>query len=201
MIAILDYKAGNIASVSNALTRLGVEFIVTDDVEQLDAASGIIFPGVGHAYSAMNALKEKNLDQWLKQTDKQVLGICLGMQLLFDFSVEGKTNCLGLISGNLEKFDDKLDKVPHMGWNTISLDKSTFLTEGLTKDDYFYFVHSYFAPKVSDTVASCTYAGAEFSAAVSKDNFHGVQFHPEKSGKSGTKILVNFINHIKTLAV
>ncbi len=196
MIAIIDYKAGNIASVSNALTRLGADFCITDDVSRLNDATGIIFPGVGHAYAAMQALKEKNLDEWLKSTQKPVLGICLGMQMLFDFSVEGDTACLGLIPGKLEKFDNSKGKVPHMGWNTLRFAADSFLLKGLSVEDYFYFVHSFYAPVVDATTASCFYADVDFSAVVSYKNFHGVQFHPEKSGAAGTKILNNFINYV-----
>ncbi len=194
MIAIIDYKAGNLASVSNALKRLNAEFIITDDIRELNQASAVIFPGVGHAKAAMNALSEKNLDSWLKSATVPVLGICLGMQLLFESTSEGDSECLGIIPGKLQLFPETVGKVPHMGWNSLTEITDHPLLKGISEEDFVYFVHSYFAPKVNESIALCNY-GFPFSAAVAKDNFAGVQFHPEKSGKSGEIIIRNFLNY------
>ncbi len=194
MISIVDYKAGNTASVSNALERLGAEFQITDSIDKLDASDGIIFPGVGHAASAMKAVQTAGLENWLKETELPLLGICLGMQLMFEHSVEGDTPGLGLVKGKLLKFDERLDKVPHMGWNTFTECESAHpLLEGITKEDYFYYVHSFYAPLTEDTIGSCTYAGETFASVVARGNKMGVQFHPEKSGKSGARLLENFV--------
>ncbi len=198
MIGIINYKAGNLASVANALNRLGSEFIITSDVSVLDAANGIIFPGVGHAKPAMESLRENQLDTWLQNTTKPVLGICLGMQLLFTSSKEGETECLDIVEGRLEKFDARQDKVPHMGWNICSDMNSHPLLQEIFAKDYFYYVHSYYAPVTTHCIGNCTYAGVEFASIVAKDNFMGVQFHPEKSGKTGEKLLSNFLDMVRS---
>lgn len=191
MIALIKYRAGNIASVSNALDRLGVDYYLADTPEALDKADGVIFPGVGHAYSAMESLKERGIDVWIKNTKKPVLGICVGMQLLFESSAEGDTKGLGVIPGRLEKFDETRAKVPHMGWNVLSKDQDHPLMKGVEDGSHFYYVHSFYAPENTYTLATCDYV-TEFTAIVEKDNFFGVQFHPEKSGELGAKILQNF---------
>lgn len=196
MIAIINYKAGNLASVSNALNRLGADFIITNKISELESSDAIIFPGVGHAYSAMESLRENQLDEWLKKTRKPVLGICLGMQLLFESSEEGDTGGLGIIPGRLKKFDSSRGKVPHMGWNTFSSITANPLLKGLGKDHYFYFVHSYFAPVNKFTLAECCYLQS-FASIVGRHNFLGVQFHPEKSGQAGALLLQNFLTYIK----
>jgi len=193
VIAIIDYKAGNIASVSNALNRLGAEFVVTNQHAQLDSADKIIFPGVGHARSAMNSLKENGLDTWLKSSQKPVLGICLGMQLFFDSTEEGETETLGIVPGRLKKFNAQHDKVPHMGWNIFSDLKEHSVLEGIRKENYVYYVHSFYAPVTTEAIATCTYAGAEFASVVAVRNFVGMQFHPEKSGDTGMNLLSNFL--------
>lgn len=199
MIGIINYKAGNLASVANALQRLDSEFIITSDVRVLDSASGIIFPGVGHAKPAMESLRENQLDAWLKHTAKPVLGICLGMQLLFTSTEEGETDCLDIVDGRLKKFDAQQDKVPHMGWNMCTDIKLHPLLHGISAKDYFYYVHSYYAPATSHSIGNCKYAGVEFSSIVAKDNFMGVQFHPEKSGETGEKLLSNFLNMVRSV--
>jgi glutamine amidotransferase len=193
VIAIIDYKAGNIASVSNALKRLGANYVVTNQHQELDNADKIIFPGVGHARSAMNSLEENGLDSWLKNTQKPVLGICLGMQLLFESTEEGDTKTLGIIAGRLKKFDSTHEKVPHMGWNVFLDFKNHIVLNGTQKNDYVYYVHSYYAPVTPETIATSSYAGVEFASVVAVNNFMGMQFHPEKSGDAGLKLLNNFL--------
>lgn len=192
MIALIKYRAGNLSSVQNALNRLGAEYFLADSPAQLDEADGVIFPGVGHAGSAMESLKENGLDVWLKETTKPVLGICVGMQLLFETSTEGNTVGLGVIPGGLTRFESNTEKVPHMGWNTFSGDFSHPLLNGISEEDFVYFVHSYYAPVNDFAIASCEYI-TPFTAVVAKDNYMGVQFHPEKSGKIGAQILQNFL--------
>lgn len=198
MISIIDYKAGNLASVSNALERLGVDFQVSYDPSVLDQSDAIIFPGVGHAQSAMQTLDERNLIDWLRITKKPVLGICLGMQLLFESSEEGDTNGLGIIKGRLKKFDEKDGKVPHLGWNDFAKLSEHPLTAGLETQSMMYYVHSYYAPVNESTLATCHY-GIPFASVVEKDNFFGVQFHPEKSGQNGEILLKNYIELIQRL--
>ena len=193
MIALIKYRAGNLSSVQNALNRLGAEYFLADSPAQLDEADGVIFPGVGHAGSAMESLKENGLDVWLKETTKPVLGICVGMQLLFETSTEGNTVGLGVIPGGLTRFESNTEKVPHMGWNTFSGDFSHPLLNGISEEDFVYFVHSYYAPVNDFAIASCEYI-TPFTAVVAKDNYMGVQFHPEKSGKIGAQILQNFLD-------
>jgi glutamine amidotransferase len=193
MIAIINYEAGNLASVSNALTRLGADFAVTNKQDELEEAQAVILPGVGHARPAMQALQKRGLDTWLRSTNKPLMGICLGMQLLFDSSEEGDTEGLGLIPGRLRKFESASQKVPHMGWNTFSKVKEHPLLKGLDVSSYFYYVHSYFAPENESTLASCHYI-TDFAAVVGKGNVVGTQFHPEKSGEAGARLLQNFLN-------
>lgn len=195
MIAIINYEAGNLASVSNALTRLDEKFIVSNKPEELQKSDAVIFPGVGHALPAMQSLKKQGLDHFLKETDKPVLGICLGMQLLFESSEEGDTEGLGIIPGVLKKFDKTKEKVPHMGWNTFTDSKESPILNGITSRQYFYYVHSFYAPVNEFTLATCHYIN-DFSAVVGRDNVWGVQFHPEKSGSAGSLLLQNFLEHV-----
>ncbi|MDZ7758613.1 imidazole glycerol phosphate synthase subunit HisH [Rhodohalobacter sp.] len=196
MIGIIKYQAGNLASVANALERLNAEYFISDNPKELDRADGIIFPGVGHAGAAMDDLRSRDLDVWLKNTKKPVLGICLGMQLLYESSEEGASDTLGLIPGKLKKFDASKAKVPHMGWNVFEPKKEHPLINGIDNKHFLYYVHGYYAPANEYTLATCKYI-KDFSAVVSKDNFMGVQFHPEKSGTVGSLLLQNFLDIVK----
>lgn len=196
MIGIIKYQAGNLTSVSNALKRLEADYFISDEPEELEKADGIIFPGVGHAGAAMDDLQSRNLDVWLKNTSKQVLGICLGMQLLYESSEEGDTKTLGLIPGRLKKFDSTRAKVPHMGWNQFEPKLDHPLIKGIGQNQFLYYVHGYFAPVNKHTLATCNYIN-NFAAVVAKDNFMGVQFHPEKSGQVGSLLLQNFLDLVK----
>ena len=190
MIAILKYNAGNTKSVENAIKRLGYDCIVTDDVQQLQQADKVIFPGVGKAASAMSYLKQKGLDTVIKNLQQPVLGICLGLQLMCTSSEEGATTGLGIFNVAVKKFPQQ-DIVPHMGWNNFS-ECSSSLFDGIAVDDNVYFVHSYYAELSKNTIAQCNYI-LPFSAALQKDNFYAVQFHTEKSGVVGEQILKNFL--------
>lgn len=190
-VAIVKYNAGNTQSVINALDRLGVESRVTDDVETLRAADRVIFPGVGEASSAMKYLRERRLDEVIKSLRQPVLGICLGMQLLCDFSEENDTNCLGILPYSVRRFSDSELNVPQIGWNNICALK-TVLFDGVADDSYVYFVHGYYVEKGAETIATADY-GIQFSAAVQHENFYAVQFHAERSGSVGATILENFL--------
>lgn len=193
MVVVIKYNAGNILSVTNALTRINAKWVVSDDEEVIKTADHVIFPGVGSAKSAMEYLKEKGLDKVLKEVKVPFLGICLGMQLMASFSEEGDVPLLNIIPSSVTKFDcTKGDKVPQIGWNVIEKKQSPIF-KGLPEESYFYFVHSYFVPYSEHTIASCTYAGTTFSAAIQNKNYYGVQFHPEKSGMLGELLLKNFL--------
>lgn len=190
-VTIIDYGAGNVASVMYALARMGVQAELTSDRDTLLRAEKVIFPGVGHALAAMNALQSKGLDVVIPGLICPVLGICLGMQLMCSHSAEGDVAGLGIFSSNVLRFDKGL-KVPHMGWNTI-LKVSDPLFKAIPEHSSVYFVHSFYVPVSKNTVAASFY-GTDFSAALQKDNFYAVQFHPEKSGTVGAQILQNFID-------
>jgi glutamine amidotransferase len=190
MIAVLKYNAGNIQSVQNALGRLGYESKVTDDPEEIISAEKFIIPGVGEALSAMRYLREKSLDTVIAGLKQPVLGICLGLQLMCSYSDEGNTKCLGIFDSVVKKFPP-FDKVPHMGWNNFSALKGD-LFRGVSPDEDVYFVHSYYAELTDYTAAICDYV-LPFRAAMHRDNFYAVQFHPEKSADTGIKILLNFL--------
>lgn len=189
-IAIIDYGAGNVQSVLFALERIGFAGKVTSDADEIKNADKVIFPGVGEASSAMKMLEEKDLVKVILQLKQPVLGICLGMQLLCKSSEEGNTTGIGIFNIAIKKFSNEL-KVPQMGWNTIFNLKSP-LFEGISENEYMYLVHSFYAPQNENSIATTNY-GIEYATAVQKDNFYGVQFHPEKSGKIGEQILSNFL--------
>ena len=190
MIAIVNYNAGNIRSVQNALIRLGYESIITDDATEILKADKVIFPGVGEASSAMKYLTDKGLDKVLVAIEKPMLGICLGLQLMCKFSEEGNTNCLGIFDTNVKKFPNT-GKVPHIGWNNFVITKSE-LFKNIEIDNDVYYVHSYYAEINEQTIASCNYI-LPFGTAMHKNNFYATQFHPEKSADIGEQILKNFL--------
>ncbi|MEE9430381.1 MAG: imidazole glycerol phosphate synthase subunit HisH [Melioribacteraceae bacterium] len=192
MIALIDYGAGNLKSVANALDDLDAKYIITDNSDEIKSAEKIIFPGVGEATSAMNKLKEKSIVEPIISTSKPLLGICLGMQLLATFSEERDTKCLDVINTEVKLFDNSKVKVPHMGWNKVEYEKQNKFFANVKSGEHFYFANSYYVPITEHTIASTDY-GISFSSAINKNNFYGVQFHPEKSGKVGLQILKNFI--------
>ena len=192
---IIKYNAGNIQSVLYALERIGITATVTANHEEILAADKVIFPGVGEACSAMNSLKENNLHQLIPTLKQPVLGICVGMQLMCKYSEENNTKCLGVFDEPVKLFKpnaDKALKVPKIGWNNI-YDLKSPLMQGIENNSYCYFVHSYYVPLSEHTIATTDYI-QPYSAAIHKDNFYGVQFHTEKSSKTGEQILQNFLN-------
>ena len=198
-VAIVKYNAGNIYSVVNAMKRLGINPILTDDAEMLQKADRVLFPGQGQAKEAMEYLKAHHLDQVIRDLKQPVLGICVGQQLLCRHSEEGDVDCIGIFDVNVKRFQPQRheDKVPAMGWNEI-YDLKTDLYKGFGKSSeallhpYSYFVHSYYVPLCEDTIATADYI-LPYSASLHKDNFYTCQFHPEKSGKVGEQILKNFL--------
>ena len=190
---IIKYNAGNIQSVLYALERLGVSAMVTDSMEEINTADKVIFPGVGEASTAMQYLRERNLDTLIKNLKQPVLGICLGMQLMCTHSTENNTSCLGIFDEQVKQFEtsDPSIKIPQMGWNTIAALK-TPLFKGIAENSFAYFVHGYFAALGKHTIATTHYI-QDYSSALQMDNFYGVQFHPEKSAKVGEQIIQNFL--------
>ena len=193
-VAVVKYNAGNIRSVDYVLKRLGVEAVITADKEELQSADKVIFPGVGEAGTTMNHLKATGLDELIKNLRQPVFGICLGMQLMCRHSEEGEVDCLNIFDVDVKRFVPQKheDKVPHMGWNTIGKTNSK-LFEGFTEEEFVYFVHSFYVPVCDFTAAETDYIHP-FSAALHKDNFYATQFHPEKSGKTGERVLRNFLD-------
>ena len=187
---IIDYDAGNVKSLQFALERLGVKAVLTNNLELIAASDRVIFPGQGQAVSAMKKLKKNGLDQLIPVLKQPVLGICLGMQLLCDKTEEGETNGLGIVPTKVVRFPNTV-KVPQMGWNVVT-HSNTGLFQGIEQGCYMYLVHSYFVPIEPETSAKSNYAG-EYSVGIKKNNFYGVQFHPEKSSKAGSKLLENFL--------
>jgi glutamine amidotransferase len=189
-IVIIDYGAGNIQSIQFAFKRLGYDAILSNGIDEIQNADKVIFPGVGEASSAMKMLRESGLDNIIPKLKQPVLGICLGMQLMCNYSEEGNTKGLGIFSDDIVKFNHGV-KVPQIGWNQISELKSD-LFKDVKENEYMYLVHSYYAPLCEETIATSTY-GLVYSTALQKDNFYGVQFHPEKSSRAGEKVLENFL--------
>ena len=194
-VSIVKYNAGNIYSVVNALRRLGVEPLITDDAETLASSDRVLFPGQGEARNTMAYIREHHLDDIIRNLRQPVLGICIGQQLLCSHSEEGDTDCIGLFPMTVKRFQPSRheEKVPAMGWNRISIGSTPDrLFAGLDNEPYVYFIHSYYVPECQWTIASADYIHP-FSAALRKDNFYATQFHPEKSGKVGQQILRNFL--------
>jgi glutamine amidotransferase len=199
-VAIVKYNAGNIYSVVNALRRMGIDPLLTDDAEQLKKADRVLFPGQGHAAEAMEYLKARRLDEVIRDLKQPVFGICVGQQLLCKHSEEGDVDCIGIFDADVKRFQPEKheDKVPCMGWNEIDVrfkkddGRCNPLMEGLGEHPYVYFVHSYYVPLCADTIAIADYI-LPYSASMHKDNFYTCQFHPEKSGKVGERIIKNFL--------
>ena len=189
-VVLIDYGAGNTKSVQYALQRLGVEAVLTNNPELIQKADKVIFPGVGHANSAMEKLEQSGLNKLIPNLKQPFLGICLGMQLMCKYSEEGATKGLGVFDLNVLKFGND-NKIPQIGWNTL-VDLNSEIFNGLNENEYMYFVHSYYVPIASETIAKAKY-GVIYSAALKKNNFYGCQFHPEKSGDKGELILKNFL--------
>jgi len=195
-IVIIKYNAGNIESVHNALNRLGVNAEITADHDKISRADKVIFPGVGEASTTMAYLRKQGLDKLIVSLKQPVLGICLGLQLMCSHSEENDTECLGIFDEKVKRFipqpgKEFITKVPHMGWNSV-FDLKTAIFDGVSRDEYVYFVHSYYAEISEHTIATCDYINP-FSAALHRNNFYATQFHPEKSGTVGAKILDNFL--------
>lgn len=192
MITIVDYGTGNLRSITNAFERLGATYLLTADADEIRRAERVLLPGVGEAGTAMRQLQEKGLTGVLRELRQPVLGICLGMQLLCSHSEEGDTACLGVFPNNVRRFDpSRSGKVPHVGWNAI-YNLRTPLFEGVQEGAYVYYVHSYFAESDEHTIATSDYPDP-FSGSLARENYYGCQFHPEKSGAAGEKILANFL--------
>lgn len=192
-VAIVKYNAGNIYSVVNALRRLGVEPLLTDKAEELRNADRVLFPGQGEASTTMSYLREHGLDTVIRSLRQPVLGICIGQQLMCRHSEEGNTDCMGIFPTDVKRFNPQVheEKVPQMGWNSI-YDLKSQLFRGIAEHDFIYNVHSFYVPQNEYTIATCNYI-VPYSAALRKDNFYACQFHPEKSGTVGAKILQNFL--------
>ena len=189
-IVIIDYGAGNIKSIQFAFKRLGFDAVLSNNPEEIMAADKVIFPGVGEASTAMEMLKKSGLDKLIPNLKQPVLGICLGMQLLCEFSEEGNTNGVGVFNTTVKRFSNNV-KVPQMGWNVIK-DLKSDLFKGIKENEYMYLIHSYYAEHCDQTIAKTDY-GINYASALQHNNFYGVQFHPEKSSLAGEKILKNFI--------
>ena len=192
-VAVVKYNAGNIYSVIHALQRLGVNPILTDNPEQLQKADKVLFPGQGEASNAMRYLREHGLDQVIRDLENPILGICIGQQLMCRHSEEGDTECLGIFDADVLRFQPQKheDKVPHMGWNQLE-NPTSELFKGFTEGEFVYFVHSFYVPVCENTIATTNYI-LPYSAALHKDNFYATQFHPEKSGSVGERIIKNFL--------
>ncbi len=198
-VAIVKYNAGNVYSVVNALRRMGIEPLLTDNAEALKKADRVMFPGQGHAGEAMDYLRARRLDEVIRDLKQPVFGICVGQQLLCKHSEEGDTDCIGIFDAEVKRFQPERheDKVPCMGWNELKIENGKLkinpILEGLGEHPYVYFVHSYYVPVCEETIATADYI-LPYSASMHKDNFYTCQFHPEKSGKVGEQILRNFLS-------
>ncbi|WP_440904719.1 imidazole glycerol phosphate synthase subunit HisH [Catenovulum sp. SX2] len=191
-VVIIDTSCANLSSLKFGVERLGYKVAVTDNAEQIKNADKVFLPGVGAAGAAMRIIKEKGIPEIVQGLQQPVLGICLGMQLMTEHSAEGNVDCLGLIPGNVRPIKADCLRLPHMGWNTLTEIKDSPLFEGISQQDYFYFVHSLCVAPSEYTLATCDY-GQTFSASIHHKNFYGVQFHPERSGKSGARVIQNFL--------
>ena len=193
MVAVIDYNAGNTRSVMNALSRLGVKAELTSDIDVIKSSDRMIFPGVGAASWSMDELKKRELIETIKEYQRPFLGICLGMQLMNSFSEEGNVDLLNITANKVRLFDKNVGvKIPHVGWNEVTF-SSDPIFKNLREKEYFYFVHSYYVEYSENTIATCFYDNVTFSAGLRKDNFYGFQFHLEKSGEVGEKLLKNFL--------
>ena len=192
MIGLVDYGTGNLTSVANSLDRLKVGYFKGSSASELSRADKIIFPGIGEAKTAMDSIEKQDLISHIKSLQIPFLGICIGLQILFDHTEERDRDCIGVIGGDIKKFNDNSLKIPQIGWNKVSIKVDSPLFHGIEDEAYFYFVNSYYAPLVSETIAVSEY-GIDFTSALQKDNFYAVQFHTEKSGLIGEKLLKNFI--------
>ena len=193
MVAVIDYNAGNTRSVMNALSRLGVKAELTSDIDVIKSSDRMIFPGVGAASWAMDELKKRELIETIREYQRPFLGICLGMQLMNSFSEEGNVDLLNITANKVRLFDKNVGvKIPHVGWNEVTF-SSDPIFKNLREKEYFYFVHSYYVEYSENTIATCFYDNVTFSAGLRKDNFYGFQFHLEKSGEVGEKLLKNFL--------
>jgi glutamine amidotransferase len=196
LITVVDYDAGNLYNVANALRFLGADFEFSGDPEVVRCADRVILPGVGSARAAMKSLETEGLAEVIRGLDVPFLGICLGLQLLYEQSDEEASPCLGILPGTVKKFDSSFVKVPHIGWNRVEWTESgdrTTLCEGISQASFFYFVHSYYAPVVETGTLATTEYEVPFTSVVQKDNFIGCQFHPERSGETGLRLFQNFL--------
>jgi imidazole glycerol-phosphate synthase subunit HisH len=193
VIGVVDYKAGNVSSVANALRSISCEFILSGEKERLSQCDGIILPGVGAAQGAMASLEQRQLAGFLSTLEVPFLGICLGMQLLYETSEEGSTKCLGVLPGVVKKFDPHVLKVPHMGWNGVEPNAQTALMNGIPANEHFYFAHSYYA-SIDAWTCGMSNENISFASVIQRRNYYGVQFHPEKSGTAGLLVLNNFVS-------
>jgi len=196
LIIVVDYEAGNLYNVANALRFLGVDFKFSGDPHEVRSAERVILPGVGSARAAMRSLEEQGLTEVIRELDVPFLGICLGLQLLYEKSEEDETCCLGILPGSIRQFDSSVVKVPHIGWNQVDWvesEENGNLLEGISQSAFFYFVHSYYAPVVEDLTLATTEYEVTFSSVIRKDNFVGCQFHPERSGEVGLRLFKNFL--------
>jgi glutamine amidotransferase len=196
LIIVVDYDAGNLYNVANALRFLGIDFKFSGDPDEVSRADRVILPGVGSARAAMNSLEQQGLTGVIRELDVPFLGICLGLQLLYEKSEEDETPCLGILPGSIRRFDSSTVKVPHIGWNQVDWRESGEngnLLAGISQSAFFYFVHSYYAPVAEDITVATTGYEVTFSSVIRKGNFVGCQFHPERSGEVGLKLFKNFL--------